>query len=155
MIAEFPEDLPHFNKVLARKLLHQAQHLQLEQRGDELGSRGISHLFKQIVEMHGGIHRERFQSAPGGLAQLRGSTWPYFAAHSQKIRQEMKDAEAMRLEAEERAAAVDRRLASLDAEIAELRRQSKAEMETEAARMAQHTVQEIAKIRFHSETEIV
>ncbi len=67
----------------------------------------------------------------------------------------MREAEAMRLEAEERAAAVDRRLAGLEAEIAELRRQSKAELETEGERIAQHTVQEIAKIREHAEAEIV
>jgi F-type H+-transporting ATPase subunit b len=91
-----------------------------------------------------------------GLGYLIGkNAGPFFAARSQKIRQEMTEAEAVRREAEERAAAVSRRLASLESEIAELRRQSKAEADVEAERMAQHATTEIAKVRAHAETEII
>ena len=79
---------------------------------------------------------------------------PFFAARSQKIKVDMRESEVLRQEAEERAAAVDRRLSRLAAEIEEMRSQSKAEAETEAKRLALHTQQEIVKIRVHSETEI-
>ena len=79
---------------------------------------------------------------------------PFFATRSKKIHQDMRESEALRQEAEERAAAVDRRLAGLDKEIAELRSQSKAEAETESKRIALRTQEEIVKIRVHSQTEI-
>lgn len=79
---------------------------------------------------------------------------PFFAARSKKIHLDMKESETLRMEAEERADAVDRRLAGLEKEIAELRTQSKAEAETEAKRIALRTQQEIVKIRVHSQTEI-
>ena len=79
---------------------------------------------------------------------------PFFAARSQKIKVDMRESEVLRQEAEERAAAVDRRLASLTAEIQEMRSQSKAEADTEAKRMALQPQQEIVKIRVHAATEI-
>lgn len=79
---------------------------------------------------------------------------PFFAARSKKIRQEMTEAEMALKESQERAAAVDRRLASLESEVAEMRNQSKAEAEAEAARIAQHTAAEMAKIRAQAESEI-
>lgn len=79
---------------------------------------------------------------------------PFFAARSKKIHLDMKESEGLRMEAEQRAAAVDRRLARLDSEIAELRSQSKAEAESEAKRIALHTQQEIVKIRVHAQSEI-
>ena len=63
--------LPHFNKVLARKLFHQAQHFQFEERGNQLGRRRIFHFFKQIVQVYGSIHLQRFERPAGGIAQFR------------------------------------------------------------------------------------
>jgi F-type H+-transporting ATPase subunit b len=114
---------------------------------------------EQSNEEEGGMEGWKwanFAVLAAGLGYLISkNAGPFFAARSQKIHQEMTEAQALRLEAEERASAVDRRLASLETEIAELRRQSKAEADSEAARMAQHTTQEIAKIGAHAETEIV
>src|ERR1019366_7391426 len=63
--------LPHFHKVLSRKLLHQAQHLQLEKCGDELRGGRIFHSFKQIVQMYGGVHLESGKRPASDVAQLR------------------------------------------------------------------------------------
>jgi F-type H+-transporting ATPase subunit b len=97
-----------------------------------------------------------FAVLAGGLGWMIGkNAGPFFAARSQKIRQEMSEAEEVRREAEERAADVSRRLANLDSEITALRQQSKAEADAEAGRVAAHTAAEIGKIRTHAETEIV
>lgn len=79
---------------------------------------------------------------------------PFFAARSQKIRKDMIEAEEARKDAEQRAAEVSRRLDNLDAEIAALRQQSKAEGAAESERIAQRTAAEIAKIRANAEVEI-
>jgi F0F1-type ATP synthase membrane subunit b/b' len=49
---------------------------------------------------------------------------------------------------------VDRRLAHLEADIAELRAESARETEAETARMARRTADEITAIRAHAEQEI-
>jgi F0F1-type ATP synthase membrane subunit b/b' len=96
-----------------------------------------------------------FALLAGGLGYLIAKNGgPFFAARSQKIRQELTDAEVVRKDAEARAADVSRRLANLESEIAALRQQSKAEADSEAARITQHTAAEIAKIRKHAEEEI-
>jgi F-type H+-transporting ATPase subunit b len=96
-----------------------------------------------------------FAILAGGLGYLIAkNAGPFFAARSQRIRQEMVDAEEVRKEAEERAGAVSLRLANLDAEIATLRQQSKAEADAEGERMAHHAALEITKIRSQSESEI-
>ena len=63
--------LPHFNKVLARKLFHQTQHFQFEKCGDQLGRRRIFHFFKQIVQMYGSVHLQTSERPAGDVAQLR------------------------------------------------------------------------------------
>jgi F0F1-type ATP synthase membrane subunit b/b' len=92
----------------------------------------------------------------GGLGYLMAKTLPgLFAERSQSIVKDMTDSEKIRKDAEARAAEVDRRLAGLEAEIAALRTDSKKESEAETERLARHTAAEIAKIRAHSEQEIV
>ena len=92
----------------------------------------------------------------GGLGYLIGkNAGPFFAARSQKIREEMTEAEATRKQAEQRAADVDRRLAGLQAEIEALRTESQKEAASEQERMRQQTIAEIAKIRVHAQQEIV
>ena len=66
----------------------------------------------------------------------------------------MVESDAIRKDAEARAAEVDRRLASLESEIAALRNAAQTEGEAERQRLARHTEAEIAKIQSHSEQEI-
>jgi F0F1-type ATP synthase membrane subunit b/b' len=88
----------------------------------------------------------------GYLAAKKGG--PFFAARSEKIRQDMIDAGKARTDAEARAAEVDRRLANLEAEIAALRAESGKEEQAETGRFGQHTAAEIAKTQVHAEAEI-
>jgi F-type H+-transporting ATPase subunit b len=92
----------------------------------------------------------------GALGYLIGkNAGPFFAARSNGIRKDLDESMRQRKEAEERAAAVDARLADLGKEIAALRAESQAEAQAENERMAQHTAAEIAKIQAHAEQEIV
>jgi len=79
---------------------------------------------------------------------------PFFASRSREIRKEIIEAEEARKEAEARAADVDKRLASLEAEIAALRSEAHEEARAESQRLAQHTAAEMAKIQMHGEQEI-
>ncbi|HEY2019342.1 MAG TPA: hypothetical protein VGH38_37800 [Bryobacteraceae bacterium] len=91
----------------------------------------------------------------GAIGYLIGkSAPPFFAARSREIRKEIIEAEEARKEAEARAAAVDKRLANLEAEIAALRSEAHEEGRAEAQRLAQHTASEMAKIQLHAEQEI-
>jgi F-type H+-transporting ATPase subunit b len=92
----------------------------------------------------------------GAIGYVIGKNAPaFFAARSQQIGKDMAEAQQERKAAEERAAAVDLRLANLEAEIASLRARSQQEAETETQRLAQHTSAEIAKIQARAEQEIV
>jgi F-type H+-transporting ATPase subunit b len=91
----------------------------------------------------------------GALGYLIGKKGgPFFAARSTQIRKDIVDADEVRKEAETRAAEVDRRLASLEAEIAALRAESGKEAEAEAGRAARHTAAELAKTQANAEQEI-
>ncbi|HLK65556.1 MAG TPA: ATP synthase F0 subunit B [Bryobacteraceae bacterium] len=79
----------------------------------------------------------------------------FFAARSEQIGKDMAEAAEERRKADERAAAVDRRLTNLEAEIAALRAESKQQAEAETRRLTEHTAAEIAKIQAHAEQEIV
>jgi F-type H+-transporting ATPase subunit b len=80
---------------------------------------------------------------------------PFFSARSQQIRKDMVEAQEARQQAEARAADVDRRLASLESEIAALRADSQKEAQSERERLAQQTAADLAKIQAHAEQEIV
>jgi hypothetical protein len=71
MIAVYPGTLPHFNKVLPGKLFDETQHLELEQRCDQLRSGSIRQFFKEIVEMYGGVHLEDIEGMAGHAVELR------------------------------------------------------------------------------------
>jgi F-type H+-transporting ATPase subunit b len=79
---------------------------------------------------------------------------PFFAARSKEIRKEMLEAGEVRKEAEARAAAVDRKLANLAADIAQLKADSQKEREAETERLRQHREAERAKIQAYAEREI-
>ena len=66
----------------------------------------------------------------------------------------MLEAQEARRQSEARAAEVDRRLASLEGEIAALRAGSQQEVQAETDRLTRHTAAEMAKIQSHAEQEI-
>jgi len=91
----------------------------------------------------------------GALGYLiKKNAGPFYAARSYKIREQMVLAEEARANAEKRAGEVDRRLASLESDIASLRADSRKEAENEIERMRRQTGADIAKIRAHAEQEI-
>ncbi len=79
---------------------------------------------------------------------------PFFAARSREIRKDMMEAGDVRKEAEERAAAVDRKLAGLAADIARLKAESEQEREAETERLRLYRESERAKIQARAEREI-
>jgi F-type H+-transporting ATPase subunit b len=90
-----------------------------------------------------------------GLGYLIGkNAGPFFTGRSQQIRKEMLEAQDARKQSEARAAEVDRRLASLEGEIAALRAESQTEVQAESERMSRHTASELAKIQSRAEQEI-
>ncbi len=91
----------------------------------------------------------------GALGYMIGkNAGPFFDARSRKIRREMIEAGDARKEADARAAAVEHRLANLEAEIAAMKEESQREAQAEGERVARQTAAEIAKIQEHAEQEI-
>ena len=78
----------------------------------------------------------------------------FFAGRSLEIRKALVEAEEVRADAERRASEVDRRLASLGADIEALRREAAAEQEAEAERVRREMASELAKIQLNTEREI-
>jgi F-type H+-transporting ATPase subunit b len=92
----------------------------------------------------------------GALGYMIGKNAPaFFSDRSAQIRKDMDEAAEVRRQAEARAAAVDLRLANLEADIAALRTEAQQEVQSETQRIAQHTTAEIAKIQANAEQEIV
>jgi F-type H+-transporting ATPase subunit b len=79
---------------------------------------------------------------------------PFFAARSRHIRKDMLEAAEVRKEAEERAAAVDRKLDNLAADIARLKEEAQQEGEAEVERLRRHREAERVKIQAHAQREI-
>ncbi|HWB87377.1 MAG TPA: ATP synthase F0 subunit B [Bryobacteraceae bacterium] len=79
---------------------------------------------------------------------------PYFDERSRRIRKDIIEAEDTRNDAEARAAAVEKRLANLEAAVSALRNEAQAEREAETERIRQQTAAEIAKIEAHALQEI-
>ena len=92
--------------------------------------------------------------AAGMVYLIRKHAGPYYAARAAGIRQDLEQSERTAKDAEARAAEVDRRLASLEADIAALRAESQKESAAEVERYAQQTASEIAKIGANGEQEI-
>lgn len=91
----------------------------------------------------------------GGLGYIaRKNAGPYFAARSHAIRKGMVEAQELREESEAKVADVDRRLARLDAEIEELRRDALREQEADAERVRREAAAEMAKIQARLSDEI-
>ena len=79
---------------------------------------------------------------------------PYFAARSTEIRKGIEEAQKLRAEAEERAAAMDARLAILGVEVEAMRKASHEEASQEAHRIRHETAQEMAKVQANADREI-
>lgn len=79
---------------------------------------------------------------------------PFFDARTKKIREDMAQADEMWKAAEARAAEVERKLATLESEIAAFRNESQVETLNETKRMKLQTAAEIARIKEHAEQEI-
>lgn len=90
-----------------------------------------------------------------GLGFLIAKNAPgYFASRNAEIRSGIEEGARLQREANERAAAIDARLASLQNEIAELRAKAKADISAEADRIKKETADGIAKLQAHTENEI-
>jgi F-type H+-transporting ATPase subunit b len=90
-----------------------------------------------------------------GLGYLMAKTLPpLFTARTEAITKDMVESQRIRKDADETAADVERRLASIETEIAALRAESREETTAESARLAKHTATEIARIQAQAAREI-
>jgi len=79
---------------------------------------------------------------------------PFFQSRIAEIQKDINEAKQVRHEAETRAAAIEKRLANLDTELASLRADAKREMEAEGTRIQEETKRLVAKSGEQSEQEI-
>lgn len=85
---------------------------------------------------------------------LKKHAGPFFAGRTEEIRKGIDEAARLKADADARAADVEKRLASMGAEIEALKSSSRTEMEQEAARIREETAQALAKIKTQAELEI-
>jgi F-type H+-transporting ATPase subunit b len=91
----------------------------------------------------------------GGLGYLLGkNAGPFFAARSASIRKDLDESLKQRNEAEARVAEVERRLATLESQIAGVRAESERELKDGADRIASQTADDLARVRAHAAQEI-
>ncbi len=84
-----------------------------------------------------------------------GMTLPeVFRARDEEIRRGITEAQALKRDAEQRAAAVDARLRTLGSEIEKSRAESKVEMQQEGERIRQETARQIARMEAQAQQEI-
>lgn len=96
-----------------------------------------------------------FAILAGALGYGIGKHAPaFFKSRTEEIQKGIADATQMRKDADARAAAMEKRMANLEAEIAELRAHAKAEIAAEANRVGAETAQLLGKIQAHAEQEI-
>jgi F-type H+-transporting ATPase subunit b len=90
-----------------------------------------------------------------GLGYLMGKTLPpFFKSRTSEIQHDIVEAQAVKRDAEARAAAIEQRVSRLGADIAAFKSQSQAEMEQEAARIRQETVHMMEKVQKQAALEI-
>lgn len=79
---------------------------------------------------------------------------PLFRSRTEEIQKGISESQAMKRDAEKRAAEMDARLNTLGAEIERFRTQAHAEMEQEGARIRQETAKQIEKLQQQAQQEI-
>ncbi len=85
---------------------------------------------------------------------LRKQVPAFFHARTDQIQKAIKDATGLKLEADFRASAVDRKMATLGAEVDKMRDQSKIEMYAEHGRLEKETEAALAQINLHVTQEV-
>lgn len=90
-----------------------------------------------------------------GLGFLIAKSAPaFFNARSEEIQRAIKDATGLKIDAEFRSSEMDRRMATLSAEVQKIRDEAKAEMDRESARIDDETRTALARIQEHTTREI-
>jgi F0F1-type ATP synthase membrane subunit b/b' len=90
-----------------------------------------------------------------GLGYLIGKNLPpVFRSRTEEIQKGIVEAQAMKRDAEKRAAEMEKRLNALGDEIERFKAQSRAEMQQESARIADQTRQQLEKLQRQTELEI-
>jgi F0F1-type ATP synthase membrane subunit b/b' len=79
---------------------------------------------------------------------------PMFRSRTEEIQKGIVEAQALKRDAEKRAAEMDARLKALGDEIEKFQAQSRAEMQQESARLAEQTKQQLEKVQRQTELEI-
>ena len=96
-----------------------------------------------------------FAILAAGLGYLIGkNAGPFFRTHTEEIQQGIRDAAAVRAEAEARATEIEKRIANLNAEVEALRQKSHEEIAREGERVSAETARLIAKIQRQAEADI-
>jgi F0F1-type ATP synthase membrane subunit b/b' len=90
-----------------------------------------------------------------GLGYLIGKYLPpVFSSRTEEIQKGIVEAQAMKRDAEQRAAEMEKKLAALGDEIEKFSAQAHAEMEQEGARIAENTRRSLEKLQHQAELEI-
>ncbi len=85
---------------------------------------------------------------------LRKQAPAFFNARTDQIQKAIKDATGLKMEADFRASAVDRKMATLGAEVEKMRRESQAEMEAEHGRLKKETELAVERINLQVTQEV-
>lgn len=78
----------------------------------------------------------------------------FFSARTEAIQKAIKDATGLKMDADFRASEIDRKMATLSAEISKLRAEGEAEMLAEQQRLTKETGQSLAQIQRHEAQEV-
>jgi F-type H+-transporting ATPase subunit b len=96
-----------------------------------------------------------FAILAAGLGYLMAKNLPsFFSARTSSIQKEIADAQKLKRESEQRAAAILQRVSALGADIEAFRVQSRAEMEREGQRIREQAAVHIRKLNDQAQTEI-
>lgn len=96
-----------------------------------------------------------FAILAAGLAYLLAKNLPpFFSSRTSAIQREIAEAQKLKQESEQRAAAILQRISSLSADIEAFRVQSRAEMEREGERIREEGAAHIRKLNEQAQTEI-
>jgi len=102
-----------------------------------------------------GLKWANFILLAAGLGYLIGKSVPaMYRRRTEDIQKDINEAQAIKKDAEARAAAVDARVAALGSQMEKIRAESKAEMQRESERLREETARQIARLEAQSAQEI-